>query len=336
VIKAWLHQVKTVIGFTRGDGNKPAEELSESSDMEAPDDTSLLDELPGVLDSLNESIRQFNDVAQDQKRGIIQQSSALHQVATTSKEFVITSKTIFESTGSVENAATQSLSCCQKGEETLENVKKDMGALTEQVKSLVEDIHELGTHNQQIAGIVEIISEITDQLNLLALNAQIEAVGVGVAGKRFGVVAQEVKHLADTSKKATTRIQKTIRKIIEHIDKLVQDAQKSLEATSRSLEHMNEVANDIRLIHEQVDRTHILSQEIKVSTHQQSSAQEQLSEAIDEVDSLTIQNAETITEQVGKAITQLSDMAQYLSLILEETVLKKPTDAEPLYTEDLH
>ncbi|UCD83222.1 MAG: hypothetical protein JSU92_07810 [Deltaproteobacteria bacterium] len=318
----WLQNIRKLIRSPRGNNDEPAEESVEVPDTETPLEPSLIDELPGVLESLNESTRHFNEVAREQKGGILQQSSALHQVTATSEEFVVTARAISENAGSVEQSAVQSLLSCQKEKESLEEAMQDMEALGRQVNSLVDDIRGLESHNRQIAGIVEIISEITDQLNLLALNARIEAAGAGAYGRRFSVVAQEVKRLAGTSKDSTAHIQEIIKQVLKDINRLVESAQRGLKATMRSLENMNKVAEDIQRIHDKINITHAMAQEIKVATHQQTTAQQELAHSLAEVDSLATENANSITKQVEFAITRLSDLAQYLTLILESTVLK--------------
>ncbi len=344
----WLQNVKKAIRFisfepalsgpqdTEDSRDESVEDLTETPDTETPLEPSMIDELPGVLESLNESTRKFNEVAREQKGGILQQSAALHQMTATSEEFVATARAISESAGSVEQSAVQSLLSCQKEKETLEDAMKDMEALGQQVDSLVADIREMESHNRQISGIVEIISEITDQLNLLALNARIEAAGAGPYGRRFSVVAQEVKRLAGTSKDSTIHIQEIIKKILKDISGLVKSAQKGLEATSRSLENMNKATQDIHRIHEEVVLTHAMAQEIKVATHQQTSAQQELAQSLAEVDSLATESASSMAEQVEGAITRLSDLAQYLTLILESTVLKSSEDGDGSDAENLH
>jgi len=208
----------------------------------------------------------------------------------------------------------------------LENAKHDIEELGGQVSELVNNIQQLGEHNEQISGIVEIISEVTDRLNLLALNAQIEAAGAGPYGKRFSVIAREVKHLADTSKKSTGHIQEIITTILKDIKHLVDSAQKGMKKTSRTMEHMGEVVNGIKSIHDEIARTHMMAQEIKVSTHQQTLAQKQLAQTIAEVDSIASKNSDLLNEQVENAITNLSDLAQYLTLILESTILRSPDE----------
>lgn len=197
-----------------------------------------------------------------------------------------------------------------------------------QVESLVENIRELEAHNRQISGIASIINEITDQLNLMALNAQIEAAGAGAYGRRFSVVAEEVKRLADNSRTSTASIQKIIKNVLGNVSALVDSAQLSLDATRRSLENMNAVGADLAAIDGEISRTHVLTREIKVSTHQQSTAQQELTQALAEVDSVTFSNAEKMTRQVEGAVTDLSDIAQYLTMTLETIIPKTPENED--------
>ena len=318
----WINYITRVFYFSRGNNNDPCLDLSNGDSTEPEENASLLSELPGVLDLLNESIKRFNQIAQEQQNSILQQSSSLHQVAVTSEEFMAVARNISGNVSSLEQSMAHSRERCKSGSNTLQGALKDMEKMRLQVESLVASIQGLEKYNRQIAGVAELISKITDQLNLLALNAQIEAAGTHLHGKRFAVVAREVKRLSDTSKDSTANIQKIIGKVLGDIGYLTDSAQNTLQATRQSLLDMNKVAEDIKNIHQEIHRIHDMTQDIKTSIHQQTAAQEELSKSIAELDSLTFQNSENISKEVREAINNLSDLAQYLTLILETTVLK--------------
>ena len=99
------------------------------------------------------------------------------------------------------------------GMQAVDDAIGGMGQLKEQVQSIAEAMLDLGENSQKIGGIVDIIDEISDQTNLLALNAAIEAAGAGEAGKRFSIVANEVKRLAERTVDATGQIKALIEEI---------------------------------------------------------------------------------------------------------------------------
>lgn len=103
----WLQNIRKVIPPGPAGNHDSARDLNEKPGNE--NDDVLLEELPGVLQSLKDSTSKFNDLAQEQKMGVIQQSSSLHQVAVTSEEISAAAKSISQSADSVEQSALQSI-----------------------------------------------------------------------------------------------------------------------------------------------------------------------------------------------------------------------------------
>src|SRR2546422_228947 len=99
------------------------------------------------------------------------------------------------------------------GGQTVQAAQESVGSIRRQVDLIVTHMLDLGKKSQQIGGILEIINELAEQTNILAINATIEAAGAGEAGKRFAVVADEIRKLADRVGGST----KEIRTLIEEI-----------------------------------------------------------------------------------------------------------------------
>ena len=132
-----------------------------------------------------------------------------------------------------------------------------MAEISEAVEKSAKIVQELGDNSKEIGSIVEVISSIAEQTNLLALNAAIEAARAGEAGRGFAVVADEVRKLAEGSKESVEKIGSIIEKIQVTTDKAVetmqighqrvQEGRKNVEATGHSF---NEIVNMIKIAEE--------------------------------------------------------------------------------------
>ncbi|HEY9193102.1 MAG TPA: methyl-accepting chemotaxis protein [Methyloversatilis sp.] len=127
--------------------------------------------------------------------------------------------------------ARQSLAAAQNGSTAVSNSIRGMNDIRDQIQETSKRIKRLGESSQEIGEIVELISDITEQTNVLALNAAIQAAGAGEAGRGFTVVAEEVQRLAERSGEAT----KQIAAIVRTIQTDTQDAVAAMENSTRGV-----------------------------------------------------------------------------------------------------
>jgi twitching motility protein PilJ len=127
--------------------------------------------------------------------------------------------------------ARQSLAAAGKGTQAVQDSIKGMNEIREQIQETSKRIKRLGESSQEIGEIVELISDITEQTNVLALNAAIQAASAGEAGRGFTVVAEEVQRLAERSGEAT----KQIAAIVKTIQTDTQDAVSAMEESTQGV-----------------------------------------------------------------------------------------------------
>ncbi|OGA19648.1 MAG: chemotaxis protein [Betaproteobacteria bacterium RIFCSPLOWO2_12_FULL_63_13] len=138
---------------------------------------------------------------------------------------------VMASTSQSANVARQSLGAAQKGTQAVQNSIAGMNEIRDQIQDTSKRIKRLGESSQQIGEIVELISDITEQTNVLALNAAIQAASAGEAGRGFTVVAEEVQRLAERSGEAT----KQIGAIVKTIQTDTLDAVSAMEKSTRGV-----------------------------------------------------------------------------------------------------
>jgi len=163
---------------------------------------------------------------------------------------------------------------------------------------------------------VEIIDEISDQTNLLALNAAIEAAGAGEAGKRFAIVAQEVKRLADRTVEATRQIKGLIGEIQRSTNNTIMVTEEGTKAVDSASALVDKVQLSFTSIMGSVEETSRTAKEISLSTQQQTSACEQMAETMSEVRDVAQQVALSANE-TERAIGEIMELARRLKEITE-------------------
>jgi methyl-accepting chemotaxis protein len=179
----------------------------------------------------------------------------------------------------------------------------------------VSHMLDLGTKSQQIGAVLDIVSELAEQTNILAINATIEAAGAGDAGKRFAVVADEIRKLSERVTSST----KEIRTLIESVRSAVNTTVMTTETGSKSVDagskQFDEVASAFGRIGGLVTTTTDASREIELSTKQQKTAVEQVNVAISNVAQAT-RETEASSGQMLQTASQLATLSKDLLRIV--------------------
>lgn len=204
--------------------------------------------------------------------------------------------------------ARQSLDAAEKGAQAVTNSIRGMNDIREQIQETSKRIKRLGESSQEIGEIVELISDITEQTNVLALNAAIQAASAGEAGRGFTVVAEEVQRLAERSGEAT----KQIAAIVKTIQTDTQDAVSAMESSTRGVVDGAKLSDNagqaLAEISDVSKRLAGLIEQITQQTQQQSSRATQVAQTMKSILRVTEQTTQG-TQETAVSIGQLAELA---------------------------
>jgi methyl-accepting chemotaxis protein len=261
-----------------------------------------------AIGQVQSSSTQLQSAANQQATGSREQATAMTQVAATISELLATSRQIADSAQRVAEIADQTASSARGGDGTLGKAGDIISGMRRQMDLVVGHMLELGKKSQQIGGVLEIVSELAEQTNILAINATIEAVGAGDSGRRFAVVADEIRKLADRVTGST----KEIRGLIDDVRSAVNTTVMATESGSKTVDagsrQFGEVAAAFKQIAGMVNTTTQAAREIELSTKQQATAVEQVNLAISNVAQAT-RESEASSGQTLQTASQLASLS---------------------------
>ena len=201
------------------------------------------------------------------------------------------------------------------GDQTVQKSQESVGGVKRQVDLIVTHMLDLGRKSQQIGNILEIVNELADQTNILAINASIEAAGANDAGKRFGVVADEIRKLADRVGGSTKEIRTLVEEIRGAVNTTVMATESGMKAAETGMREYADVTLSFRQIADLVATTTEAAREIELSTKQQASAVEQVNVAVAGMARAT-KETETSSRQTLQTASQLTTLSSELTRLI--------------------
>lgn len=203
----------------------------------------------------------------------------------------------------------------QEGGKTILDATSEMNAIAEMMKKTSLAITALGEESRHISGIVTVIKEVADQTNLLALNAAIEAARAGEAGRGFSVVADEVRQLAERTRKATDEITQVTGSIHTRSDQALSSMKEVMSQIEKGASLATKAGNAISEIRTGSERVVVVVRQITDSLVESSSASQNLANQTERV----AQIAEESNHAAKQSLKSAEDLAR-LAMEVRETV----------------
>lgn len=272
---------------------------------------SLARQIGAAVGHIQASSAELQAAANQQAASATEQASAVSEITTTIGELLATSRQIAESAQRVAQIAGSTADAARGGDGTVTHGTQSMQAIRRQVDTIVAQMLDLGRKSQQIGAVLDIVSELAEQTNILAVNATIEAVGAGDAGSRFFAVADEIRKLADRVGGSTKEIRTLIEEVRGSVNTAIMTTEAGSKATDAGTGQFAVVAQSFVDIGSQVRTTTEAAREIELSTKQQTSAVEQVSSAIMSV-AQAAKETEVSTSQTLRTASELSHLSSQL------------------------
>ncbi len=287
----------------------------------------IADSINYAIEAMREVVQSINDTAEEVSRSSQETQATIMHLADAAEhqrdEITGASATIERMTGALvemEDTAMRSAEVAQrsvelaaKGGEAVRRTIHGMDNIREQIQETSKRIKRLGESSQEIGNIVELIEDIADQTNILALNAAMQAAMAGEAGRGFAVVADEVQRLAERSANAT----KQIEALVQTIQADTKEAVSSMESSTTEVVSGAGLAEDAGAALQEIEK---VSQEIaEIITRLAASAQAEAAEArqvndtmgiIQEITQQTTDSSKNAAEAIGELARKIDQLRQ--------------------------
>ncbi|HON17141.1 MAG TPA: methyl-accepting chemotaxis protein [Spirochaetota bacterium] len=269
------------------------------------------------INTLSSSASQSSATAKELAASAQETLSAVSETTTTMEEVRQTSKVVTQKADSVAEIASNSIELTEIGTKSAEDFFATMNAIREQMDFIANSIVKLSEQSQTIGMIISTVNEISNQSNLLAVNASIEAAKAGDYGKGFAVVAQEVRSLAEQSREATAQIRTILGDIQRSITSAVMATEQGKNAVDSGVRQSKDARESLKAMAEGISNTSEAALQIQISIKEQSIGIEQVA--------IAMENIKKATEQIAESARQsdlLSTNLNELGSSLKELVSK--------------
>ena len=296
------------------------------------------DALGNVVDSVNYMLDNFSKVLERVRKAAIdvqanasdilisseqmasganQQDQEITNTSSAVEELTVSMKQVSNNAEASAEAARRALDAAEQGNRSVRDTLEGMQRIRSSVQATAKKIKSLGDRSLEISDIVKVINDITEQTNLLALNAAIEAARAGEAGRGFAVVADEVRKLAEHSRTATKDISALIKSIQAETNEAVvvmEEGTKEVEVGARLADQAGKALEAISSV---VRQSAELVQEISLASKQQVRGTEGVANAMQIISNITRQTSQG-TRQTARTVETMVKLSEQLNEALSQ------------------
>jgi methyl-accepting chemotaxis protein len=274
--------------------------------------------------SLSRTASTLGGSAETLQKSNISQSAVLSRQAAALQEAQVTAQEIQETSRITAQKATGMLAqtstfeeAGRKGEATLQQSLVSLEEIREQVGQMAASIRALSERTEKIDSIARVVKDLADRSNMLAINAAIEAVRAGDLGKGFGVVAREMRSLADQSAKATGNVRDMLVELADSIRYTVELTERGSDKVASSLEQVRASSNNMRTLSDIMKDNIASVRQISATVNQQDVGVQQIFQAIRELNDIMDETMRQIG-QAGGVSQQVRGVASEVNQLITQ------------------
>ncbi|HMK49753.1 MAG TPA: methyl-accepting chemotaxis protein, partial [Thermodesulfovibrionales bacterium] len=268
-------------------------------------------------DSMASASHQLSASSEQMSRGVTEQAGRASQIATASNEMSQTIVDVAKNSSSIATSSAETVGTAAEGEGIVKKSVEEVKAIANTVRESAQLMESLGQRSKQIGDIVNVIKDIADQTNLLALNAAIEAARAGEQGRGFAVVADEVRKLAERTAKATAEIGGMIGGIQEEMSRAVLSMEEGTKRVEVGVDFSNQAGEALNKIVGSITNLQSMVQQIATATEEMSTASEQITNDIDTIANVSRETSVS-SNQVSQSSSDLSRLALDLKAVVDQ------------------
>ncbi|HYN23157.1 MAG TPA: methyl-accepting chemotaxis protein, partial [Thermoanaerobaculia bacterium] len=273
-----------------------------------------------------------NHVASDLASGSSEQAASVVEITAAMEELARTASQIAESATRQAELAARAETSGESGSEAVFEAVSGVEEVQKRISAIANRADTLGTRSKEIYRVLELINEIAQETHILSLNAAIEAVAAGAEGRRFSVVAEEVRHLAQRSQESVESVRNLLDEFSGSIRATIVATEEGSKEAARVLERSRAAASAINELRQASGDTSRVSRQISMATQQQNAASDEVVMTLREV-SLVVQRMTGGLKNLSGTADRLNSLGLTIQLLAQAFHLDSPRSLKHMVEE---
>ena len=273
-------------------------------------------EIQEGISVLSSSVSELMATMAQTASGAQETATSIAETTTTVEEIKQTADITSQKARMMAESAASASTMVESGRESVDETISGMNRIQQQMDSIGETIGQLNEQSQAISEIISVVNDVAGQVNILSVNAAIEAAKAGDQGAGFAVVAQEIRILADESKRATAQVQKILKDTQKAVSTAVMSVEQGTRVVESGVKQSTETGHSIKALEDVNAETAQSATQIQVSSKEQLVGMEQVAVAMENIKTASLQNLQA-TKEAERVARNLQDLGLKLKQMVD-------------------